>query len=128
MDKIAENVILSGRFELASMLAKLDTLWMKGSLTDAQRTGLMALAREHADPALSVDLLTRLEDHEDRLRKLEAGSTSPEDWPEWSVHRVYCQGDRITFEGQRYVCCLPEQVPSTTWSPRDYPAYWKKAE
>ena len=53
MYEICKSVIEAGRFELADMLKKLDTLWVQGSLTDEQRAELAAAARAQADPAAS---------------------------------------------------------------------------
>ena len=128
MYNVAKNVIMSQRFELTEMLRKLDVLWMRGDLTDTQKTELDDLARSHADPAMSIDLMGRIEDHEQRLRKLEQG-TAPgpsEDYPEYQLHKAYVTGDKVTFAGKRYICTLPEHTLSTTWSPADYPPYWQE--
>ena len=50
MKTIVENVIHTGNFELNDMLTKIDTLWIKGKLTDDDRTALIALAQEKAKP------------------------------------------------------------------------------
>lgn len=50
MHDIIKNVIMSGSYELADMLKKIDTKWMEGALTDEQRTELIELARTNAEP------------------------------------------------------------------------------
>ena len=40
-------------YELTDMLIKIDTLWVQGSLMEQQRTELISLARQNADPAAS---------------------------------------------------------------------------
>ena len=78
MYEICKNVIMSGRYELSAMLRKLDTLWLQSQISDEQKTELEQLARDHADPAMSVDLIKRIEDHETRLKVLEAGGAAPQ--------------------------------------------------
>ncbi len=130
MYKIFKEVILSGDFELSSMLRKIDTMWVKNKITDEEKNELITLARENADPTLSIDIIARLDDHEMRLRKLEEGGTSPappsEEYPNFEPNHVYLNGDKVTFEGKKYICKLPEHVDKTTWSPKDYPPYWQE--
>lgn len=45
MKSIIENVILSGRFELNTILKKIDTIWVQGSLTDEERGTYQTCAR-----------------------------------------------------------------------------------
>lgn len=133
MYDVVKSVILSKRFELSDMLKKIDTLWVQGSLADEQKDELIKLARENADPAMSNDIMAQLEDHENRLRKLEAGSEGggaqpSTEYPEFVPNRVYVKGDKVTFEGRKYVCILNEYTDRTTWSPKDYPAYWQEVK
>lgn len=132
MYDIAKSVIMSKRFELSDMLKKIDTLWVQGSLTDDQKTELVDLARQNADPAMSADILARLEDIETRLRKLETGSDGGElpspEYPEYVSGRVYRKGDKVTYKGQKYICVLNEYTDSTTWSPEAYPVYWQEVK
>lgn len=53
MYDIVKAVIDSGRYELADMLQKIDTLWLQGSFSDDEREGLVEAAREKADPTAS---------------------------------------------------------------------------
>ncbi|MDL2259147.1 hypothetical protein LJC42_08405 [Eubacteriales bacterium OttesenSCG-928-K08] len=58
-----------------------------------------------------------------------------EEWPEYNapgtpvpgttgqVYPAYMAGDKITFEGVRYVC----KQDTTTFSPAQYPAAWEAA-
>lgn len=49
-----------------------------------------------------------------------------EEYPEYKqptgAHDAYKTGDKITFEGNKYVC----QMDNCVWSPTEYPAGWKK--
>ena len=128
MYDIIKNVIESGRFELVDISKKIDTIWLQSYITDEQREELVELAREKADISQEVDILAKLEDHEQRLRKLEEGGSEPSDeYPEYIVGHWYYKDDKITFNEKKYICIAPNgQV--CTWSPDEYPAYWQLVE
>lgn len=50
---------------------------------------------------------------------------SIEEWPEFvqptSAETAYNTGDKVTFEGQHYICL----IDNCTWSPATYPAAWE---
>ncbi len=50
---------------------------------------------------------------------------SIEEWPEFvqptGAQDAYNTGDKVTFEGQHYIC----QMDGCTWSPSAYPAAWQ---
>lgn len=48
MYEIVKNVIASGRYELADMMKKIDTLWVQGDISDSQKAELEKLATENA--------------------------------------------------------------------------------
>ena len=131
MYEIIKNVIQSGRYELTDMLTKIDTIWVQSSLTDDERTELMNLARSGADPSRGVDVLAKLSDLDKRLTVLEnAGTTDPEpgeEYPEYIPGKWYYKDDKITHNGQKYVCIAPDGVVCV-WSPSEYPAYWQLTE
>lgn len=136
MYNIIKEVILSKHFELTSMLEKIDIIWLQGDITKEQKNELEILAREKADPTLSLDLKHQIEQLTinmqgliKRIEQLEAkSSVSPEipsnEFPEFELHHAYINGDKVTFEGKKYICTLPEHTLTTTWSPKDYPPYW----
>lgn len=50
-----------------------------------------------------------------------------EEWPEFvipSSANPYMAGDKITFDGQHYICVMD----NTVWSPSEYAAAWQLAE
>lgn len=53
-------------------------------------------------------------------------AVSLDEWPEFvqptGAHDAYNTGDKITFNGEHYVC----KMDACTWSPSDYPAGWEK--
>jgi len=136
MYEITENVILSGTYELTDMLSKIDILWLQGHLTDVQREALMTLARDYADPSRSFgpiqfqldSMAARISDLAARISALE-GSTG-EEWPQFvqptGAHDAYYRGDKVVYEGRRYICKVPEGL-AVVWSPEVYPSYWEEA-
>lgn len=52
---------------------------------------------------------------------------SIDEWPEWvrptGAHNAYQTGDKVTFEGKRYI----SKINGNTWSPAEYPAGWEAA-
>ena len=131
MYEIIKNVIQSGRYKLTDILAKIDTLWVRSSLTDDERTELMNLARSGADLTRGVDVLAKLSDLDKRLKVLEnAGTTDPEpgeEYPEYIPGKWYYKGDKCTYKGSKYICTAPDEVVCV-WSPEEYPAYWQLVE
>ena len=131
MYAIIKNVIQSGRDELTDMLTKIDTLRVQSSLTDDERTELIALALEGADVSQSVDVLEKLADLDKRVAALErAGATDPEpgeEYPEYVAGKWYYKDDKCTYKGSKYICTAPAEVVCV-WSPEEYPAYWQFVE
>ena len=136
MYEVTRNVILSGSYELNDILAKIDTLWVQGSLTDAERDELIALARTEADPSHSfAPLQAQIDALAARVAALEGKvvptdpETPVEEWPAYvqptGAHDAYHTGDKVTFNGKHYICIAPEGV-AVVWSPDTYPAYWEE--
>lgn len=136
MYEVTKNVIQSGSYELNDILAKIDTLWIQGSLTDAQRLELIDMARTKADPSHSfAPLQAQIDALAQRVAALEqaqepADPEAPaEEYPAYvqptGAHDAYHAGDKVTFDGKRYVCIAPEGV-AVVWDPATYPAYWEE--
>lgn len=125
MYDVIKDVINTRRYVLADMLHKIDTIWAQGDLDDEQRTELIALAHGNADMRQEVNVFTKIEELEQRVRALETGSTEPgEAYPDYVVGKWYYSGDKITFEGGKYKCIAPDGVVCV-WSPKEYPVYWE---
>jgi hypothetical protein len=135
--QIIKDVLTSGRYELADMLTKIDTIWLQGDLDDDQRTELVQLARTNADPEQSyapisaqlTALADRIKALETRVTALEGDSTEPEpeEWPAWvqptGAHDAYNTGDKVTFEGRHYI----SRIDGNVWSPAVYPDGWEES-
>lgn len=137
MYEVTKNVIQSGSYELHDILAKIDTLWLQGSLIDTERLDLIQLARDKADPAHSfAPLQAQIDALAVRVKALEeayvpADPEAPTDeWPAYvpptGAHDAYHNGDKVTYNGVRYICSAPEGVV-VVWSPDVYPDYWQEA-
>lgn len=133
MKKLFENVIARGGYDLGVMLQRIDSYHVEGKLTDAEKDELYAQARAGADMQASVDMLAKLEELEKRVRALEeggaagGGSETGDTVAEYVPGKWYYAGDRVIFEGKRYVCSAPQGVVCV-WSPGEYPAYWEVLE
>ena len=94
MYQVIKNVINSGDYELEALLSRIDTMFVRGKITEEQEAELIKLTRENADPVNSyaplqnrVDALYTemdslrgiLEALEDRIATLESGGTEPEE-------------------------------------------------
>lgn len=133
MQKVIERVIESKNYELSDMLKKIDTLWVQGSIDDAVRKSLSDKARSNANTQNSMDILSKLEELDKRVKALEDAKTNNSEeqtettYPEYEVGKWYYKGDKVTFDGKVYECIAPAgQV--CTWSPSEYPAYWEEVE
>lgn len=147
MYEIIKAVIESGRFELADMIKKIDTMWLQGGLMDDQRTELVELARGNADPANSyagvrqqldalfakqADLAKEVAWIKDEIASLQGGTVDPapepDEWPEYvqptGAHDAYKMGDRVSYKGNHYIC----KMAGCVWAPDVYPAAWDAAE
>lgn len=128
---IFEQTILRGGFDLAEMLERIDLYNVEAKITDEERESLYALARQHAAPQYNYD--AEIEALWAAIRELQqgqqsGGTTPSEEWPEYvqpqGAHDAYYNGDKITFNGVRYVCTVPQGI-ACVWSPAVYPAYWE---
>ena len=134
MYEIIKSVIKTGRYELADMLAKIDTVWLQGELTDEQRMELIESARQNASPENSYPTLQKqidgiyanLAEMAQRITALEGGTVTPEEWPEYiqpaSAHDAYHVGDKVTYQDKRYIC----QMDGCVWPPDVYPDGWEE--
>ena len=131
MFKEVTAVIEAGGYDLADLLHRIDVLYAGGRLTDEERENLYELARTGADPDDSLpDVTERVGALELRVAALEQGTYQPSEpegdpeWPEWvrptSKDEYYRKGDKVTFEGVRYVCNKNNVVASPAENPKSW--------
>ena len=127
--------LIGGRqYDLEDVLHRIDVMYAAGRLTDDERTALYALARENAKA--EYDYAAEIEAIWAAIRELRAnvggssgGSSGESDeWPAYQqptgAHDAYYAGDKITYNGKRYICVMPENA-ACTYSPDVYPAGWE---
>ena len=142
MKNVIKKVIESKNYELSDMLKKIDTLWVQGSITEDVKNELSAMARNNASMQNSIDVISQLEEVNKRLFTLEkelkslveevkalkgdeTETETEETVPQFETGKWYYAGDKVSFEGNTYVCTAPEDV-ACVWSPKDYPSYWEQ--
>lgn len=155
MHQLIKNVINSGDYELEALLNRIDTMFVRGKITEEQEVELIRLARENADPVHSyaplqkrVDALYTemdslrgiLEALEDRIATLESDGTEPEEsevpeepteqeeWPQY-VQPTGAHDAYNTGDKITYngvhYICL---MDGCVWSPDVYPNGWTTEE
>ena len=118
-----QTIINAGGYDLADLSERIKTLYAMGELTDEEMKQLLESAADNADQDILLPdmservgaLETRIAAVEERVGKLETGGSEPcepeqpvDEWPEWvrptSKDTQYRKGNKVTFNGQHYVC------------------------
>lgn len=137
MYEVIRDVVRSREFELKDILNKINTIWIRGDLTEEQMAELTELARNNAKAENSYaplqeqidNAISRIDKLEERIANLE-GTEEPteptEEYPEYvqptGAHDAYRVGDKITYNGKKYIC----KVDGCVWNPDTYPAGWEE--
>ena len=138
MYSVIKDVIEKGSYELVDILNKINKLWVENALAEEQRDELVNLARSNAVPDNSyaentqqiANLWEYYQQLDIRLSKLEndQGVEPEEEWPQYvqptGAHDAYKTGNRIMFQGKKYICKLDGCV----WDPITYPDAWELVE
>lgn len=134
MYKLTKNVIEMGGFNLTEILRKIDTLWLKGSITENERTELYNMAQTKAKAKDSIDIIAKIAELEAKVNALKiklegvedvVPEEKPAEYEEYVVGKWYYTGNLVSFKGKNYECIAPEGTVCV-WSPEDYPSYWKE--
>ena len=118
-----QTIINAGGYDLADLTERIKTVYALGELSNEEMTQLLDSAAANANQDIMLPdmservgaLETRIAAVEERVGKLEAGGAEPgepeepvDEWPEWvrptSKDTQYRKGDKVTFNGQHYVC------------------------
>lgn len=141
MYSIIKEVLIKGKYELVDVLSKINKLWIEGSLTEEERDELVNLARSNANSENSyaentqqiANLWEYYQQLDTRLSKLENSQdvepTEPEEeWPEFvqpsGAHDAYKIGNKVMFQGKKYIC----KIGGCVWDPITYPDAWELVE
>lgn len=140
MYSILKNVIISGDFNLDSMLTKIQTMWAQSRINEEEMEELTGLARGNAKVSNDLDFKDLVLQHDQMIRALflavadlKAGTgdnsavdgVDEEDVPEFVVGKTYYADDVVKFNDKLYVCIAPAGAVCV-WSPADYPVYWEE--
>ena len=139
-----KDILLNTSYKLEDELDKIYFLYTKNKLTKEEVEELEELARENANPVNSYapiqeqinDLYVEMKELEARISLLEQENgqeveepTEPEpveEYPEYAqptgAHDAYKTGDKITYNGKKYICKLDNCV----WTPDAYPQGWEE--
>lgn len=145
MYEIIKNVIQSKDYELRDMLYKINKMYIESYITEAQKTELDELARTNANAENSYapvqeqinniynelaqiksQLNTLLENPEEGTEEPAEPPQTTDEYPEYvqptGAHDCYNTGDKISFNGKKYVC----KINGCVWDPDTYPAGWQE--
>ena len=141
MYEIIKNVIENKDYELVDMLYKINKMYIESEITEEQKEELDTLARTNAKAENSYAPLqkqldntnARIDSLEERIAKLEGETTEEpsepvqeDEYPEFvqptGAHDAYNVGDKITYNGKKYIC----QINGCVWAPDVYPQGWQE--
>ena len=136
-----KDVIENTSFKLEDTLDKIYVLYSKDKISKEEMEELEALAREKANPVNSYaplqeqidQLYTYQKELEARVSLLEQdGQEEPtepseaEEYPEYvqpgGAYNAYNTGDKITYNGKKYIC----KMDGCVWTPDAYPQGWEE--
>ena len=138
-----KDVILNTSFKLEDILDKIYIMYSKDKLSKEEMEELEALAREKANPVNSyaplqeqIDkLYADMKELEARIGLLEQEDgqeveepVESEEYPQYKqptgAHDAYNTGDKITYNGKKYIC----KINGCVWTPDAYPQGWELVE
>lgn len=132
MFKIIKDVIDSKDYKLENILHKINKMYIEDRISEEEKSELDNLARSKAKAENSYDMQKQVDELRKRIEALENKDTaedsteSAEEYPEYvqpsGAHNTYNTGDKITYNGKKYVCIMP----SCVWSPDAYPQGWQE--
>lgn len=141
MFELIKKVIKSKDYKLEDILNKINTLWIKGDITEEQKEELVTSSRENA---LAENSYRPLEERVNQLYKLvedlttkvkalenkdtaEDSTESAKEYPQYikptGSHDTYNKGDKMTYiDDKKYISLIDNNV----WTPEEYPQGWKE--
>lgn len=142
MYEVIKNVINSKDYKLEDILYKINKMWIESAITEEEKTELDSLARENAKAENSyaplqeqIDkLYADMKELESRIGLLEqedgqeVEEPETEEYPQYvqptGAHDAYNTGDKITYNGKKYIC----KINGCVWTPDAYPQGWELVE
>lgn len=139
MYEIIKSVIQSKDYELRDMLYKINKMYIESAITEEQKTELDELARANAKAENSYastnaqieniySKLAQITSRLEALENIEEPSEPVDEYQEYKqptgAHDAYHVGDKIIYNGKKYIC----KMDNCVWSPDDYPTGWEFIE
>lgn len=146
---IIKRVIASGKYELPKLLKTIDRYHVEDKISDEERDELVEMARAGAQPNTNPDdeivaLWAAIRALRAEVEALKSGGgtdeggtdsgdggdteTDADEYPEYKqpyiIGDAYQPGDKITENGEKFVC----NHENTMHPPSVIPAYWDKVE
>lgn len=141
MYEIIKNVINNTDYKLEDILYKINKMYIESFITEEDKIELDNLARQKAKSENSYaplqeqidniyEELDKIKEEIQEIKGEEEGETEQpvetEEYPEYvqptGAHDAYHVGDKITYNGKKYICKLDNCV----WTPNAYPADWEE--
>lgn len=141
MYEIIKNVIENKDYELVDMLYKINKMYIEAEITEEQKEELDNLARTNAKAENSYaplqeqvnDLYSKYDELKQEIAELKGEDTEEptelepvDEYPEYvqptGAHDAYNIGDKITYNGKKYIC----QTNGCVWAPDVYPQGWQE--
>lgn len=125
-------------YKLETMIEKIRILFADDEITKEEKDELEDLARENANPENSyASIQEQINNIYNEIKKIKAdvneikGTEQPtepsEEYPEYKQpsgsYNAYNTGDKITFNGKKYIC----KIDGCVWNPETYPEGWEEA-
>ncbi len=133
MKEVFLNVIERGGYDLTNLLRKIDTYYIVGMLSEAEKDELYAKARgsQIAQYDVKVEIEKLWDAIKDINSKLAENTTTEEPTTEYAeyvqptgAHDAYMEGNIVTYNGKVYKCLMNYCV----YAPDVYPAAWEMVE
>lgn len=138
MFDLIKQVIESKAYKLEDMLYKINKMYIESYITEEEKTELDNLARTNANPINSYaplqeqidNMYIKISNLENRIAILENSDPvepgQEDEYPEFvqptGAHICYNKGDKIIYNGKKYIC----KMDGCVWSPDAYPAAWEE--
>lgn len=137
MFDLIKQVIESKDYKLEDMLYKINKMYIEEFITEQEKTELDNLARENADPVNSYASIQeqinniyleidKIKETINELKGTEEPGPDEEEYKEFvqptGAHDAYNIGDKIIYNGKKYIC----KQDNCVWSPEVYPSAWEE--
>lgn len=114
--EIYKNVINNGDFVLSSMEEKIETVYAQDKITAEERTELLSLASNMANPEKQIDIIAKLAELEARIAVVEGSGVVV-----WKSGMSVAKGQTVLYdvlnEGQMRYCRYDGGRAATALSP-----------